>query len=82
MKTLLFFSLLLTIGCTDAQKSQMAGYGNKYSVEVLSGGKVVRAYISTGKVANQEKSDGFYFKDSATGRLVEVSGQVIITRLD
>jgi len=69
-------------GCSDAGKAKMFGYGNKFKVEVISCGKVFRTYTSTGKVLSEKDSDGYYFKDEATGRLVEVAGEVIIAQLD
>ena len=81
-KTLIFAALVLLSGCTDASRDKMLGYGKAYRVEILSGGQIVRTYTSSGKVLTEEHSDGYYFNDAATGKLVEVSGQVIITRVD
>ena len=41
-------------------------------------GNTVRAYHSLGKVVSESGSDGFYFKDRASGRLVEVSNNIVI----
>jgi hypothetical protein len=85
MNKLKFLAIALVItlsSCTDAGKSKMFGFGNKFKVEVISGGQIVRTYTSTGKVLSEEQSDGYYFTDAATGKLVEVAGQVIITQLD
>jgi hypothetical protein len=79
--TAAFIGLLFS-SCTDATSAKLSGYGNKYKVEILSGGQVVRTYISTGKVQSEEKSDGYYFMDAATNKLVEISGDIIITQLD
>lgn len=78
---LLAFASLLT-SCTDAEKAHMGGYGNTFKVEVVSGGQIIRTYTSTGKVLSSKGSDGYYFNDQATGKLTEVSGDVIITQLD
>lgn len=81
----LFFTLLvasLFASCTDAEQSKVFGLGNKFKIEVLSGGQIVRTYTSTGKVITEKNSDGYYFTDSATGKLVEISGEVIITQID
>jgi hypothetical protein len=72
----------LMISCTDAQRGKMLNYGNKFSVEMYSGGKLVRSWISSGKVKSEEGSDGYFFIDSQTGKLVEVSGDVVITNAD
>lgn len=67
--------------CNDAKQSKIMSYGGKFKVEVISGGQIVRTYISSGKVLSEENSDGYYFNDEQTGKLIEVSGQVIITAL-
>lgn len=84
MKNTLFaiIAILFLASCTDSQQAKMGGYGNKYKVEVLSGGQIIRTYTSTGKVLSEDGSDGYYFMGAATGKLVEVSGDVIISRLD
>ena len=70
-------ALLIGTGCTDATMSKMGGYGDTFTVKVL-GPDTVLVYHSTGKVISEEHSDGYYFTDKATGKLVEVSGTVII----
>lgn len=82
MKYSLIILAFLATSCTDAGRDKLTGYGKQYTVEVLSGGHVVRTYTSSGKVQSEGQSDGYYFNDAATGKLVEVSGQVIITRID
>ena len=72
-------TLLPLASCTDAQQAKFGGYGQTFKIEVLSGGQIVRTYKSTGKVLSEENSDGYYFTDAATKKLVEVSGDVIIT---
>ena len=84
MKKLLVIVALLvgTIGCTDAQKAKIGGLGNTFHVEMYSGGKLVREWTSTGKVQSEGDSDGYFFMDSKTNKLVEVSGDVVVTRID
>jgi len=67
--------------CTDAENAKSGGYGNNHKVEILSGGQIIRTYESSGKVLSEEHSDGYYFMDKATGKLIEVAGPVIITQL-
>lgn len=82
-KLLLVTAVLLTLAsCSDAARAKFGGLGGKFKVEILSGGQIVRTYTSTGKVMSEEKSDGYYFMDIATNKLVEVSGDIIITQLD
>jgi hypothetical protein len=49
------------------------------SAEVIcySGGKEIYSGRSTGKVYSEKQSDGWFFKDKASGRLMEVSGDCI-----
>ena len=75
--TLSVLALLMGSGCTDATMSKMGGYGDTFTVKVL-GPDTMITYHSTGKVISEEKSDGYYFTDKATGKLIEVSGTVII----
>lgn len=80
MKRLTLVALLIgavLTSCTDAQKAKTFGYGNTFTVKVL-GPDTVITYQSSGKVISEEKSDGYYFNDAKTGKLIEVSGTVII----
>ena len=65
------------VSCTDAEKSKLGGYGDTFTVKVL-GPDTVITYHSTGKVISEKESDGYYFTNRETGKLVEVSGNVII----
>ena len=73
---------LISSGCTDATRAKFGGYGDKHKVELYSGGEKVGEWISSGKVQSEERSDGYYFNDEHTGLLMEVSGTVVITKLD
>jgi hypothetical protein len=78
-KTIITFLILsiVLISCTDAQFSKATGLNHKFTVKVL-GPDTVITYHSTGKVSNENGSDGYYFTNAATGKLMEVSGTVII----
>lgn len=67
--------------CTDADRAKMGGIGSKFKVEMYSGGTKVREWISSGKVHSEQGSDGYYFNDTATNTVVEVSGDIVITEL-
>ena len=82
MKNLKYLVLVVLLAsCTDATQSKITGFGKRYKIEVISGGQVVRTYISSGKVNSEHGSDGYYFNDETTNKLVEVSGDIIITEL-
>ena len=75
---ILICAVLLT-GCTDGYMAGFNAYGDPHSVELYSGGKMVRSWSSTGKVQSEESSDGFYFMDSETKKQVRVTGDLVIT---
>jgi len=76
---LLCIGLLSAIaGCTQAERSLYGGYGHPHSIELYSGGILIGEWQTEGKVLSEDNSDGYYFTDSATGKLVRVTGDVII----
>jgi hypothetical protein len=80
MKKIIITFLILSaafVSCTDAQFSKATGLNNKFTVKVLSCDTII-TYHSTGKVSNENGTDGYYFTDAKTNELVEVSGTVII----
>lgn len=61
--------------CTDAQTAQWGSYGDEAHVKCYSGGTLIYDGYSTGKIGRADSgSDGYYFRDKATGRLREISG--------
>lgn len=81
-KSLVLLMLVALGGCTDASRSQFFSYGSPHSVELWSGGQKVREWKSTGKVLSEENSDGYYFCDAETGKLVRVTGDLVITPIE
>ena len=75
--TFLALTIIAVSSCTDASRSKIGGYGDTYKVTVI-GGDTTMVFHSTGKVLSEDKSDGYYFTNKANGKLVEVSGNVII----
>ena len=83
-KTTILIALLsasILTSCTDAFRSKLGGYGDEFKVEMYSGGQKVREWTSSGKVLSEQGSDGYYFNDKDSGKLIEVSGDVVITKL-
>jgi outer membrane lipoprotein-sorting protein len=78
----LYFLLLTSIGCTSAERADLFSYGNKHHIELWSGGQKVHTWVSTGKVLNEKDSDGYFFMDNETGKLVRVTGDLVITVAD
>jgi hypothetical protein len=76
----LFIALVMG-SCTDATKAKFGGLGDEFKIEMLNcDGTVAREWISTGKVQSEANSDGYYFMDKATGKLIEVTGRLVITK--
>lgn len=72
------FVVLLAIGCTDATQASWGALGSPADITCYSGTGVIYKGRSTGKVATVSQSDGWEFKDAATGRFVRVSGACVI----
>lgn len=53
-------------------------YSHNYKVTLYSGGVAVRAFNTVGKVQTESDTDGYYFTEQSTGKLVEISGDVVI----
>lgn len=79
MKKIALFAVLaaasLVSACTDASKAKFGALGDSARVICHSGGKVIFDDFSTGKVQNEESSDGYYFVARSTNRLVQTSGE-------
>lgn len=73
--------LVFTVGCKSSTIAQFRSLGSRHHIVCYSGGKVILDANSPGNVSNQEHSDGYYFEDETTGKLVEVSGQCVITQI-
>lgn len=79
---LLISALALTFSCTDAKRSKIGGYGDKFKIELVNcDGSITHSWTSSGKVLSEQNSDGYYFNELSTGTLIEVTGTVIITKL-
>lgn len=75
---LIITSILLT-----ACNSSRAKIGNTLSdasahITCYSGGKIIYDGNSEGKPFSEKGSDGYFFRDSSTRKLMEVSGQCVI----
>lgn len=77
-------ALLFCIGttsCTDAKRAKIGGYGDEFKIQMINcDGTVSREWISTGKVLSEASSDGYFFNDKETGKLIEVTGRLVITK--
>jgi len=78
MRYAVIFLTFLLIGCTSAERAKLFALGSHHKITLYSGGIPVRVWHSSGAISNEEKSDGYYFQDDQTGRLISVSGSVVI----
>jgi hypothetical protein len=81
MKKILLSSLLIVVllsGCTSAERAKITALGSKHKITLYSGGIAVRVWHSSGSIVNEEHSDGYYFQDDDTHKLIRVSGQIVI----
>jgi len=69
----------LVDGCKDSQIAQFGSLGSRHKITQYGcDGKVIGQWESTGNVSNESNSDGWYFKDQKTGKLIEVTGTLVI----
>lgn len=76
--TIPLLTILLIAGCTQAEMKDAITIGRPGIVKLYSGGRLVEQWESTGKVISEENSDGWLFVDKKTGKLIRVSGTVVI----
>ena len=79
-KLAMMMVVLALVGCSSARRAALFSAGSKHKVELYSGGVCVRTWISRGMVSSESQSDGFFFEDDVTGKLIVVSGPVVITQ--
>lgn len=78
---IILIGLVTLFSCTDAQRAKVGGLGDEFKIEMINcDGSIAKTWISSGKVSSEAESDGYYFKDKKTGKLVEVTGRLIITK--
>jgi hypothetical protein len=70
--------LLTVIGCSDGSISKLTSYGESRSIKCYSAEKLIYSGTSTGKIQSEKSSDGYYFREKESGRLMEVSGNCVI----
>ena len=81
MKKLIIFVMVIVAlsSCKDATTAQFNAMGKQHIVTLYgANGTPIKQWTSTGSVSNEENSDGWYFEDEATGKLVEITGTIVI----
>jgi hypothetical protein len=71
-------------GCSSANRSAISAWGRKHRVQLISAydGRVIRQWETSGKIEQESQSDGIYFTDDATGKLVAVYGGPVIVEVE
>ena len=81
LRFLSLIALVLLSACTNADISQAIAVGGSQHVTLYAAnGAVIGEWNSDGVVRTESGSDGWYFEDKATHKLVRISGTVVITQ--
>lgn len=79
MKMLLMLSMILTVSsCTDGKMAKVLSYGSSRTITCWSGGVKIYEGRSTGKISSEQNSDGYYFTEEGSNKLMEVSGNCVL----
>lgn len=81
MKNLFLFCIVAVImsACKDSTMAQYKALSKPHIITLYAAdGNVIKSWESTGSVSNEAQSDGWFFEDKTTGKLVEVTGTIII----
>ena len=83
IKTTFFFFILVATTfslsrCSNADMAQLFANGSDAHITCYSGGQIIYNGYSQGKVETEKASDGWYFKDKETHKLMRISGTCII----
>ena len=78
MKSIWFLVVVLALsGCTDAARSSFQAYGEEADITCFSGGNIIYADTSTGKV-EQLDGDGITFRSKYGERYVRAFADCIV----
>lgn len=75
---LIYLLPLCFIGCTAAEVKQMTTIGNAGHIICYSGGKIIYEGNSTGKISTEHESDGWFFEEEGSHKLIRISGDCVI----
>lgn len=88
MKKLWFLMFVVTcamgaVGCTNSDMAQLRALGHDAKITLYSAtGNPIGEWHSTGKVRTEDQSDGYYFMNKADGKLIRITGTIIIEQED
>lgn len=79
LRLVLIGLVFLFAGCKDSDVAQFKSLGSRHHIRQFGcDGRVINEWWSTGNVSNEAQSDGWYFEDEKTHKLVEVTGILVI----
>lgn len=78
-KLIIIIAASFLVGCSSADIAGFSALGQSHHIKQFSGGALIGEWDSTGKIENERSSDGYYFQDTKTQKLIMVSGTVQIT---
>ena len=79
MKLLIILTAFLVFGCSNAEYAAINSWSKPHDVKCYSGGVLIYSGAATGMIMNEANSDGFYFEDAVTRKIVIVSGDCVFT---
>ena len=81
IRLILVAALIILAGCSNAEIAHVGTWGgSQHIVLYAAAGQPIASWDSDGLVKTESNSDGWYFVDKATGKLVRISGTVVITQ--
>ncbi|GAC1489913.1 MAG: hypothetical protein NVS1B5_14580 [Gemmatimonadaceae bacterium] len=75
---LAIFATVVLSGCTAGQMAQFTSLGSPGHIRCYSGTQLIYEGTSTGKISTESGSDGWFFEDAKTKKLIRVSGACVI----
>ena len=73
-----YLLLVILASCTNGEMGKLGSYGESRSIKCWSGDRIIYSGRSTGKIDSEVNSDGYYFVEVETNKLIEVSGNCVI----
>lgn len=76
---IILLAIVALNSCKDSTQAQFAALGKHHIITLYGAtGVPIKTWESTGGVSNETYSDGWYFEDLETGKLIEITGTIII----
>ena len=78
---ILLLVVLCLSSCKDSTMQQFKALGSRHKVTLYGAtGTIIGQWETTGSVSNEQYSDGWYFKDEKSGKLIELTGTIVIAQ--